>query len=610
MSFDYTTWNGLAVFVEVFWKSSVALGAALCLTGLLRSKSADLRRLVLSTAIIAMLAAAVVLPVLPRWTAVTPSWLRLQSDAVPPAFEPIPIGGMQEVPAWESRTPNPRPPIRVPGPIPLIWLVGTALLLIRFVARLRALRRLRNASDPVADPDLPAYLAERSRRVVLLQNQTIAAPATWGIVRPVILVPAGFEQLPAESRNAVLCHEFAHIEAQDFLLRVLSEVARALLWFQPLIWIVRRQLREVQELACDDRVLAEGARPSTYAKLLMDWDGHLRNNDLSIAAGIAQGSCLKRRLCALLDHDRPRDAVSRAGVVATWLLGLATALPLAAVSFIPQGAAVPGYLQPLPQRAPVWIAQAAPAPPGNPAPSAPRAQSVPAPPLQFETVSLKLHPRPPNSGHGPVTYPAPHPAAGASYTERVINLQDLVVEAYGVYDYQISGLPEWAAPHLGGMRYDIEAKIPGDGTPTKEQLRQMLQSLLTDRFQLRLHREMRELPVYALVIGKDGSKLREIPEDETPRDHPPKWVAPLYGLVYILGRYADRPVVDETGLRIDAMYETELKEQRVSLRQPDPVAAQAALSAAIEDEMGLKLEPRNERMEVLVIDHVEEPSAD
>jgi uncharacterized protein (TIGR03435 family) len=246
--------------------------------------------------------------------------------------------------------------------------------------------------------------------------------------------------------------------------------------------------------------------------------------------------------------------------VATWLVALATALPLAALGFI------------------------------------------------HETVPQPL---PPNVGHGPVTYPAPHPAIGNSYTERTVSLQDLVVEAYGVHDYQISGLPEWAAPHVGGMRYDIEAKTPGDGTPTKDQLQQMLQFLLADRFQLRVHPEMREVPVYALVIGKDGSKLREVSEDEpTPRDHPPRWVAPLYGLVYLLGRYADRPVIDETGLRTDGLYETDLEEQRVSLRQPDPVAAQAALSVAIEEKTGLRLEPRNQRMEVLVIDHVEEPSVD
>ena len=177
----------------------------------------------------------------------------------------------------------------------------------------------------MTDADLP-------RHVRLRRNGAIGAPVTWGIVRPIILVPARFEELPAECRDAVLCHELAHIQAHDFLMRSLAEIARALIWFQPLMWIVWRQLREEQELACDNRVLATGGKPSAYAKLLLDWDVTAGWDSL-IAVGIANRSCLKRRLYALLDPDLRRGKVASAGVAGAWLLGLATALPLAAISF-------------------------------------------------------------------------------------------------------------------------------------------------------------------------------------------------------------------------------------------------------------------------------------
>src|SRR6202789_772547 len=130
------------------------------------------------------------------------------------------------------------------------------------------------------------------------------------------------------------------------------------------MWIVWRQLREEQELACDNRVLATGRKPSAYARLLLDWESSPGLDSL-IAVGIANRSCLKRRLYALLDPDLRRDTVARAAVAGTWLLALATALPLAAISFT--------------QAAP---AQLTPARPVESAPPA-RAVTAPQPPVQM-----------------------------------------------------------------------------------------------------------------------------------------------------------------------------------------------------------------------------------
>ncbi len=147
-AFDY-----LPVFYAVFWKSGVALGAALSISLLLRKRSADVRRLVLSTAVVAMFVAAAALPGLPRWTAVTPVWFQLQR----PAAQAVPerASGPAIIDNSDPTAPDTQPlaahsvvrriDLR-PWVIPLIWLAGAATLLTRFAINLRGLHRLRMAS--------------------------------------------------------------------------------------------------------------------------------------------------------------------------------------------------------------------------------------------------------------------------------------------------------------------------------------------------------------------------------------------------------------------------------------------------------------------------------
>ena len=190
------------------------------------------------------------------------------------------------------------------------------------------------------------------------------------------------------------------------------------------------------------------------------------------------------------------------------------------------------------------------------------------------------------------------------------------MDAYGVEDYEISGLPGWAlAPR--GEHFDIEAKARGDEAPTSEQLRLMLQNMLADRFQLKLHREMRPLPVYALVVAGNGPQVREITKeafDAQPRygRMPARWPertqTTMTMFVNSLARQVDRPVLDRTGLT--GYYELATPEwmQPDWDRRSDPVAAQGAVMSELEAKVGLKLESRKDPVEVLVIDHVAMPS--
>jgi len=251
-------------------------------------------------------------------------------------------------------------------------------------------------------------------------------------------------------------------------------------------------------------------------------------------------------------------------------------------------------------------------------------QNAPA----FEVASVKPHPMP--AGQITIRFsgtsrPPVLQAIGNRFTENVATLQDLIMGAYGVKDYQIINMPDWAkAPR--GEYFDIVAKSEGESTPTADQLKLMVQALLAERFKLKLHREMKELLVYALVIGKNGHKLRELSEAEKTAANDPagpgerarvagssppttlKSTLPI--LIQLLSYRVDRPIVDQTGLT--GMYEYSMVDRRqlVSEQEPgslDPDAGRSIFSE-VQDKMGLGLEPRKDLAEVLVIDHAEKPS--
>ena len=648
-----------AALFAVFWKSGIALSTALCMSWMLRTRSADLRRLVFSTTIVAMFVAAAATPMLPRWTAVTPSWFRLQFP------RPVTVAEPSLTPALADDAAEPMVPVHGPMPpqaftrrtdltawlIPLLWFAGAATLLTRFGINLRGLYRLRKASDEVTDAGLLANIAPPGRRVRLLRNGAIGAPVTWGIVRPIILVPAGFEELPAESRDAVIRHELAHIQAHDFLMRGLAEIARALIWFQPLVWIVWRQLREEQELACDNCVLAAGGKPSAYAKLLLDWEAR-RGMDSLIAVGIAHQSCLKRRLYALLDTDLRRDKIAGAGVAGAWLLALSAALPLAAVRFTQAVPVQPAPARTLQSASPslkhpaARLAQAqAPPTPVRASEAQPAKQSAARP--RFDVVSIK----PCQPGRNGV------PAAGGDSSPGRLSIGcgiladtdnvGLIQRAYNRYAsgkltstqvIPIEGGPDW----IHSERFEIEAKA--DGQPGILMMEgPMMQTILEDRFQLKIHRETRQGPVYELAMGRGSPKLKPLQDGSCtpvvtgnplpllPDGHhlcknmvSPRGKVDIEGgtlsmFAGLLGMVLDRPVIDKTG--ITSYFEIHLTFSPADFAAPRPVTAEPGASAAvtgpdgpnifqaIQEQLGLRLVPAKGPMEVLVIDHVERPSA-
>jgi uncharacterized protein (TIGR03435 family) len=255
--------------------------------------------------------------------------------------------------------------------------------------------------------------------------------------------------------------------------------------------------------------------------------------------------------------------------------------------------------------------------------------------LSFEVASIK-----PSEGDGRMVRIQMSP--GGRYSASGVTVKMLMQQAYDVKDFQIVGGPAW----MSSAPFDINAKSE-DPNVARDQVRLMLQSLLAERFQLKFHRETRELPVYALVVGRNGPKLQLSAIQPAPEGAPataPKpgatpaggvgakaggtmmsmgrgqisaQMAPMAAIVNMLAQQLGRPVIDKTDLKgnFDFKLEWTPDETARSLgigtggdAAPAADSSGPSIFTAVQEQLGLRLESQKGPVEVLVIDAVEKPS--
>jgi uncharacterized protein (TIGR03435 family) len=199
-------------------------------------------------------------------------------------------------------------------------------------------------------------------------------------------------------------------------------------------------------------------------------------------------------------------------------------------------------------------------------------------------------------------------------------LKTLVGAAYNLTPRAISGGPAW----IDSDRYDIVAATPGTVRPNLDEQMSMLRKLLADRFKLTFHREQKQLSIYALTVAKSGLKLKE---SSAPPDTPPVLInrmfpdrvllparnATMVQLASMMQRAVlDRPVLDKTGLSGKYDFDLEWTPDETQFGGQRPAATSEStkpdLFAAIQQQLGLKLEATKGPVEVLVIGQVERPS--
>jgi uncharacterized protein (TIGR03435 family) len=271
------------------------------------------------------------------------------------------------------------------------------------------------------------------------------------------------------------------------------------------------------------------------------------------------------------------------------------------------------------------------------APATQSAQSADTPLPSFEVASIR-----PVENNGPFVINSGCGPNPGRCTPSNVTVKMLIQTAYNVKDFQVSGGPGW----ISSERFDIKAKVDDSlaeqlqklpRAQRQAQMGLMLQSLLADRFKLKVTRETKELPVFTLVVAKGGPKLTEVPPPDTePAPHPPVyppkaapgeffiWIrngqaviegnaTPITNLANTLSLQVKRQILDQTGLKgtytFTLQFTPEVGIGGESLPVPgaDPSDA-TSLFTAIQEQLGLRLESTKGPVDTIVIDHIEEPS--
>lgn len=278
--------------VEVALRATVVFGLAWLTTALLRRSSADVRGRIWRTALAATALLFIPLPV--------PEPLRISSTALADA-------------AGTSNGAATALPILL-----TIWMIGLALVLGRLGISLVVLTRL-------------THSAAAFRGLDVRVSSALMTPVTWGVLRPVILVPTYVLDWPAEKYAAMARHERAHIDRQDWLWQTFAECVTAVLWFHPLVWLAAARLRSEAEQAADDRVLADGTGASSYAQQLLDIARRLKQHPPHAAVAMTwRPRALESRIAAILDPSRARTGAGTRARLTLMLTAACLLLVLAA----------------------------------------------------------------------------------------------------------------------------------------------------------------------------------------------------------------------------------------------------------------------------------------
>jgi uncharacterized protein (TIGR03435 family) len=393
--------------------------------------------------------------------------------------------------------------------------------------------------------------------------------------------------------EAVLAHELAHIKRHDYAINVAQVVVETLFFYHPAVWWISKQIRIEREWCCDDIAVQCCGDAVGYARALTT----LARRQLTPAVTMpATGGALKHRVQRLVGaKPHAFEITSIPGLI---VLSVAIAAVVLNVDRL-NGQGLQTSAQP-----------------------------------RFEVASVKVNNR--DDGLRADSN------VGGRFTAVGYSLRHLIQQAYQVQEFQVAGGPDW----MNSTRFDVIAKAP-EGTPpgaafaegTAEQL--MLRSLLADRFNLIVHKETRQHPVYALVLdrrdGRLGSKMRRLPGDCDParggggcrRSIAPGLIrargsmaqlATAFSMLTNTGSSLNRLVVDRTGL--DGFYEIELDFTPENLSLPNTANARAASGAppidpngpsiftAVQEQLGLKLDAQRGPVEVLVIDRAAMPTPD
>jgi bla regulator protein blaR1 len=565
----------LSPFANHLWQSTVFAGAALLLMLMLKRNRAHIRyRLWLAASVKFLVPFSLLLTIGSQF-----EW-RTAPAVAPPLSSAIEQISQPFTPQIHSVATAPTTWPWLPALVALVWLCGSAAVIFRWRSRWRRVRKaMRTASRlPIQAP------------VDVMSSASRLEPGIFGVFRPVLLLPEGIaDRLTPAQFQAILAHEFCHVRRRDNLAAAIHMVVEAVFWFHPIVWWIGARLIEERELACDEEVLRQGSQPEVYAAGILNVCKFYLETGLACASGVT-GADLKKRV----------EAIMTARILHS--LTLARKLLLAAAGIAALAIPIVIGIVNAPQI---------------------RAQAQDAAPLKFEVATIK--PSKNGGGKGGLEI-----LPGGGLRMGGVTLRNLITFAYDIPENRVTGGPRW----LGSEAYDIVAKaervdqaddrpatVVAPGTAAWDRVRQRTQALLAERFALVIHRDVKEGPAYALVVTKNGPKLKESQDQGNPRTmrsfgRIEAQRGTMHMLSALLTNWLGRPVLDRTGLTGTYDYKVEYGQDHapVGSAVPSEVPTDANFSGpsifvALQEQLGLKLESIRAAVETIVIDRAERPSA-
>lgn len=366
-----------AIILDATIKATALLAFCWLLTTLLRRRSAALRHTLQTSALCGVLLLPLLSSLLPAWrlfslpqfpAAQSPQTTRSAPAAAAPAMAeaarpasvavPVPMtrdhvsatsgsstatrrakaeAVLSKQPASSSLQSKPEGGMNWRVLITIAWACGFGMFLVRLVLGRLRLQRLADAAVPLTERTWQVHLEqvaaglEIHSPVALLRSDDTDVPLVTGTRLPKVILSSDYAEWSPLRRDAILRHELAHIKRLDAVTQLIADIAGALYWFHPVVWLTARAARNERERACDDYVLAGGARPSEYAHELLEIASSLRRPEFAAALAMARRSQLEGRVLALLNPRLRRGSVSLKTAMAVSILTLAIVMPLAAI---------------------------------------------------------------------------------------------------------------------------------------------------------------------------------------------------------------------------------------------------------------------------------------
>ena len=229
-----------------------------------------------------------------------------------------------------------RGPLENPNTLTLLLLAsyffGFFWIVSYLIVGVRSIAEKTHSSQLLDDADVQTAIKEIANRygvkreVIVRVSTSISSPLTWGMSKPVILLPEKFRSWSHQRLQRILAHEMAHIARHDWLTKLLANIVRAAFWFLPPVWLVARKLECYAELACDDLLITHYQCRAEYADDLLLLSSEFQHDFFALS--FIKRSELYQRIDAVLDGSRVREAPARSSKFLMLLWAMVLLLPL------------------------------------------------------------------------------------------------------------------------------------------------------------------------------------------------------------------------------------------------------------------------------------------